>query len=95
MTEQNVVVYVSDNCSQCHELTAQLDRWGIEYTEKNISRHKAYTQEMQSHDIYGTPAVFINDYKILGFQKQRLRDALMVKGGRSVFQEKQPFFKKQ
>ncbi|WP_026571370.1 MULTISPECIES: glutaredoxin family protein [Sediminibacillus] len=94
MTKQNVVVYVSDNCTQCQELTAQLDRWEIEYTEKNISRHKAYIQEMQSHDIYGTPAVFIDDYKILGFQKQKLRNALMVKSGRSISREKY-LFKKQ
>ncbi|WP_284141749.1 MULTISPECIES: glutaredoxin family protein [unclassified Virgibacillus] len=75
MAEREIVVYISNHCSQCDALTDQLDDWGVAYTTKNVTENNHYRKEMQENGIYGTPATFIegNQKAILGFQKERLQ----------------------
>ncbi|MCP3029749.1 glutaredoxin family protein [Halobacillus sp. A1] len=78
MTQHSVIVYTSDQCSQCEKVLAKLSEWNIEYKEKNISRDNSYFKELQSQKIYGTPATFINDEKVLGFQERKLKRTLGI-----------------
>lgn len=76
MTNHDIVIYTSDNCHYCTKLLEQLDAWNVDYQEKNISRNTDHYKEMKSHGVYGTPVTFINDIKVLGFQKNKLRKLL-------------------
>ncbi|MFC0523717.1 glutaredoxin family protein [Pontibacillus salicampi] len=78
MTRQNVVVYTSDGCRHCSNVLEFLEESGVQYEEKNISRSKEYYQEMKQQGVYGAPATFIGDQKILGFQKRQLKKKLGV-----------------
>lgn len=76
MTDQHVVVYTSDDCTQCRKLINKLNEWSVPYEEKNISRNHSFVKELQERKVYGAPAVFINERKILGFQEYKLKKEL-------------------
>ncbi|SDK30834.1 glutaredoxin family protein [Sediminibacillus albus] len=95
MTKQNVVVYVSEDCSQCDKVLSHLENWEVEYTEKNISQNKQFIQELQHQKVYGTPAVFVDDLKILGFQKNKLKQALGIDTGSTFYKGSKLHFKRQ
>ncbi|MFD1019311.1 glutaredoxin family protein [Thalassobacillus hwangdonensis] len=79
MSTQQVVVYISDNCKSCERLIHQFEEWELDYTVKNISKDKAYFQELQQKKVYGTPATFIDDERVLGFQKRKLKRTLGIR----------------
>ncbi|WP_077624157.1 glutaredoxin family protein [Sediminibacillus massiliensis] len=87
MTRQSVVVYVSENCRQCDQLLSHLDKWEVDYIEKNVTNNKEHIKELQEHKVYGTPAVFIQDQKILGFQKSKIKKALGIEPVYSFYQQ--------
>ncbi len=78
MRNQNVTIYISDGCSKCADLLAQMNEWNISYQVKNISKHREHLEELQKMNIYGTPATFIEgEHKpVLGFQKSKIQHAL-------------------
>jgi thioredoxin reductase (NADPH) len=71
-----VIVYSSTGCPKCHQVKEQLKEWGIAYEERNISDNKTYFEDLQQRKIFGTPATFINNKPILGFQPAKLMKAL-------------------
>ncbi|SEN82698.1 Glutaredoxin [Amphibacillus marinus] len=72
MALNEVTVYVSDNCPECEQVIDLIEQFNISYTKKNISENKTYLSELQEHNIYATPAVMMNNEKILGFQKYKI-----------------------
>lgn len=76
MTDQRVVVYTSDNCGQSQQLIDKLNEWQVSYEERNVSRNHAFIKELQESKIYGAPATFIGNNKILGFQEYKLKKTL-------------------
>ncbi|KHE71617.1 glutaredoxin family protein [Halobacillus sp. BBL2006] len=78
MSNAKVVVYTSQNCAQCDQVLAKLSEWDIDYEERNVSENRAHFKELQSKRIYGTPATFIDDEKILGFQERKLKRTLGI-----------------
>ncbi|MFQ3545153.1 glutaredoxin family protein [Halobacillus rhizosphaerae] len=78
MSDQMVVVYTSNDCSNCDKLISRLSEWEVNYQEKNISENRQYFKELQSKKVYGTPATFIDDEKILGYQERKLRRTLGI-----------------
>lgn len=76
MSKPNVVVYTSDGCHYCNKLLDHLDAWKVEYIEKNISQNTQYYREMKQQGVYGTPVTFVEDNKVLGFQKNKLEKLL-------------------
>lgn len=78
MSDQKVVVYTSRNCAKCDQVVAKLSEWEIDYEERNVSTNRDHFKELQNMKIYGTPATFVNQEKILGFQERKLKRALGI-----------------
>ena len=78
MTQQNITVYISDNCEQSNKLLAFLNSLGVQYTKRNITRNKSGLRELQTNNIYSTPVTKVNDIWILGFQVNKLKDNIAI-----------------
>lgn len=78
MSKPDVVVYTSDGCNYCDRVLDYLNEWDIDFTEKNISQNDAYCREMKESKVYGTPVTFIDDEKVLGFQKRKFKKLLGI-----------------
>ncbi|WP_017473804.1 glutaredoxin family protein [Amphibacillus jilinensis] len=76
MSVERIVVYVSNQCEESDKVIRLLDDMAVNYEKKNISEHKAYLKELQRLKIYATPAIIINDKKILGFQKKKIEQLI-------------------
>ncbi|MFB1051751.1 glutaredoxin family protein [Paraliobacillus sp. JSM ZJ581] len=76
--KQEVIIYVSNNCSESNKLIDFLKQANIAYKLKNITEDKKYLKELQEQHIYATPVTQINDRVILGFQKRKLESELMI-----------------
>ncbi|MEX1030435.1 MAG: FAD-dependent oxidoreductase [Paenibacillaceae bacterium] len=75
-----VILYSSTGCPRCHQVKEQLQEWGVAYEERNITDNQTYFEDLQQRKIFGTPATFINNKPILGFQPDKLRKALGLDG---------------
>ena len=82
MTDTQVLIYISNDCSSCQKLMKKMDQWDVSYKIKNITSNDANKKELQDYGIYGTPATFINEKSepILGFQINKLKRALNING---------------
>lgn len=76
MKEQNIRVYVSNNCTESNKLINLLEELDVAYEQKNVTENKSYMKELQAQKIYATPVAMINNNKVLGFQKNKLMDVL-------------------
>ncbi len=76
MSMHHVTVYTSNNCKRSDELIHWLEQKDVDYTEKNISEERAYLEELQNSGVFGTPAAFVNNQTILGFQPNRMKQEL-------------------
>lgn len=76
MRDQNIRVYVSNNCKESNKLIHLLEELDVPYEEKNVTENKSYMKELQEQKIYATPVAIINNNKVLGFQKNKLMDVL-------------------
>jgi thioredoxin reductase (NADPH) len=73
-----VILYSSTGCPRCHQVKEQLQQWGVAYEERNITDNLTYFEDLQQRKIFGTPATFINNKPILGFQPDKLKKALGI-----------------
>ncbi|QAS52457.1 glutaredoxin family protein [Halobacillus litoralis] len=87
MTNSNVIVYTSNHCSNCEKVKTQLGEWDVDFEERNVSDNREYFRELQGLRVYGTPATFIEEEKILGFQEQKMKRALGIKGEERFFNQ--------
>ncbi|MBB6454179.1 glutaredoxin [Salirhabdus euzebyi] len=78
MGQREIVVYTSYDCVQSEKVIEQLEKWDIEYKEKNVSSNHEHLEHLQRKGIFGTPTVFVGEDYILGFQKQNLAHKLGV-----------------
>ncbi|WP_010529396.1 glutaredoxin family protein [Lentibacillus jeotgali] len=76
MNEQEVIVYTSENSSQCEKLLNQLNQWKIDYKERNVTEHKEYLGDLQEEGIFGTPATFVDEKVVLGAQFNKIKHVL-------------------
>jgi len=71
-----VTVYTSTGCPHCVKVKEQLKAWQIPYAEKNVSENKQYFDELTSRKLFGTPATFIGERFVLGFQPEKMKNLL-------------------
>jgi arsenate reductase-like glutaredoxin family protein len=77
MKEQQIDVYVSDNCTECDQLVQYLTQRNIRFQIKNTTVNKENLWQLQQENIYITPTIIIdNDYRIIGFQESKLKQLL-------------------
>lgn len=79
LSNPNVIVYTSRNCNYCDKVITKLEEWEIDYEERNVSENREQFRELQRRNVYGTPAVFIDGEKILGFQERKMKNRLGIK----------------
>jgi thioredoxin reductase (NADPH) len=77
---ENIVLYSSQGCPHCHKVKEQLKIWGLSYTEKNVTDHHEYFEELQQKKIFGTPATYIHGRVTLGFQPEKMKKLLADNG---------------
>lgn len=53
-----------------------LNRWGVDFEEKNVTENRTYLKELQNHNIFAAPVTFIGDQCIQGVQHDRLKSEL-------------------
>ncbi|ALX49155.1 glutaredoxin family protein [Lentibacillus amyloliquefaciens] len=76
MSDQEVIVYTSENSEQCQSLLGKLNQWDIDYKQRNVTENREYLNELQEEGIYGTPATFVNKKVVLGNQVNKIKHAL-------------------
>ena len=74
--ENDVRVYISDDCDECDRMVALLNNEEVDYELKNISSDKENLRELQKQHVYATPALIVKGKKVLGFQEQRIKQIL-------------------
>jgi thioredoxin reductase (NADPH) len=74
--QPEVTIYTSTGCPHCLKVKEQLQEWQIPYTEKNVSVTKEYFDELKARKLFGTPATFIGERFVLGFQPEKMRNLL-------------------
>lgn len=74
--DRNVTVYVNDEDADCRRLVEQLDDWEVNYDTKNVTADPKNLEQLQEHGIFATPATFIDENIVLGFQKDKLKHTL-------------------
>ena len=81
MNDKKTTIYISDNSPSCEKLINQMEKWGISYQTKNITKNNEIKKELQNQGIYGTPATFIKGYSepILGVQLGKLKRELNIR----------------
>lgn len=75
---KEITIYVSNNSTECRRLMNQLDEWEMNYHIKNISEERKNLKQLQEYGIFATPATFVGDTVILGFQKNKLKQTLGI-----------------
>ncbi|WP_139343278.1 glutaredoxin family protein [Virgibacillus siamensis] len=80
MSEKNVIVYVSDDCSQCDKLLAHLNKLNVHFETKNVTKYHEYMEQLQEIGVFGTPATFVNNHMILGMQTNKINRMLETDG---------------
>ncbi|WP_067730271.1 glutaredoxin family protein [Oceanobacillus damuensis] len=77
MNNSQVIIYVSDHSKEADKVIRLLKDNGISYITRNVTENDRYMKELQSKEIYGTPATFIDDQEvILGYQRNKIKYAL-------------------
>ncbi|GAA0610603.1 hypothetical protein GCM10009001_29870 [Virgibacillus siamensis] len=85
MNERNVIVYVSDDCSQCDKLLAHLNTLNVNFQTKNVSENHEYMEQLQEKGVFGTPVTFVDDQMVLGLQKNKINRILSAGNQGSTF----------
>ncbi|WP_175615001.1 glutaredoxin family protein [Piscibacillus halophilus] len=78
MTKQSVTIYSHDQSQKSQRLKEQLDVWGVNYKEKNITDNPNYLLELQKQGVFATPVIFIDDTCIEGLQLDRIKHELQI-----------------
>ncbi|QGH33108.1 hypothetical protein GI584_03150 [Gracilibacillus salitolerans] len=77
MKNQQIDVYISDNCRECDQLVNYLTQLNIPFNTKNTTVNKENLRQLQEANIYLTPTIIIdNYYRIIGFQEGKLRQLI-------------------
>jgi len=78
---ENVVIYTSPNCHDCHALKDFLSARGVLFIDKNIAEDKSAREELANK--YGrlaTPTIVIGEKVFLGFSENRRAIEKLLEG---------------
>ena len=75
-----VVIFTSPTCTYCRLAKQFLDKHGIQYIEKDVSKNHNTAQElMNKSGQVGVPVVIIGDIVIVGYDEVAMKKALKIK----------------
>ncbi|MBI2617969.1 glutaredoxin family protein [Candidatus Kaiserbacteria bacterium] len=77
--EKNIVIYSTPTCHFCQMTKEFLKEHKIEYTDYNVATDMDKRQEMiEKSGQMGVPVIFIGERMFVGFDKEKLSEALGV-----------------
>lgn len=72
-----VTIYSAKWCGFCHTAKRYLDQIGVKYEDKDVEQDQAYAMEaVQKSGQMGIPVLDIKGTVIVGFDRQRIDEAL-------------------
>lgn len=75
----NVVIYSTPTCHYCQQAKAFLDEHDVQYTDHNVAEDTEKRQEMvEKTGQMGVPVIEIDDQVMVGFDQQKLAEAVGV-----------------
>ena len=81
MEKKHVVVYSTTSCPWCHRVKDWLTEHGIKYEEIDVGADQKKAQDMiEKSGQMGVPVVDVNGQIIIGFDEEKLKGALGIKG---------------
>jgi glutaredoxin 3 len=80
VTTMNVVVYTMHGWSGCHHAKEFLSRNGVQFTERNVSEDLKAREELLAMGFRAVPVIKVDSQTILGFDPQKLKPLLGLKG---------------
>ena len=73
---RTITIYTSEGCGYCRKLKNFLAEHSLDYTEKNVTAHPEYLEELQAQGIWAVPTVFIGDQAVPGYRPNQLKEIL-------------------
>ncbi len=68
-----VIVYTTDTCPYCTLMIDFLQREGIPYEERNVSKQPRYVQELVELGTAGVPTSVVNGQTVIGYQPDTIK----------------------
>ncbi len=68
-----VIVYTTDTCPYCTLMIDFLQREGIPYEERNVTREPKYVSELVELGAAGVPTSVVNGQTVVGYQPQVIK----------------------
>ena len=75
---QPVTLYTSEGCGYCRKVKQFLEEHQVEYTEKNVTTHPEYLEELKAKEIWALPTVFVGDQAVMGYRPDVLKQLLGI-----------------
>ena len=73
----DIEVFTTPSCPYCTKIKDWLEQNGHEYTEYNVAENREKAKEMvERSQARGVPQVFIGDHEIIGFQPEKIQQAI-------------------
>ena len=73
----DIKVYTTPSCPYCHKLKDWLDENDYEFEDFNVGENKEAAKEMiERTGQRGVPQTFIGDKEIIGFQPDKIEEAV-------------------
>jgi glutaredoxin 3 len=76
----NVTVFTMHGCSACNHAKEFLARNGVEFTERNVSEDSQAREELLAMGYRAAPVIKVDNQTMLGFDAEKLRHFLGLKG---------------
>ncbi|WP_164671042.1 glutaredoxin family protein [Virgibacillus doumboii] len=85
MSDNEIVVYISNDSSHCDRLITKLNEWEVDFQTKNVSENREYMKELQDKGVFGTPATIVGNEMILGSQINKIKYSLGLAANYSYY----------
>jgi glutaredoxin len=79
-----VALYTRPGCQHCQQVKDYLDRLGVQYQERDISRDTGAAEDLRQINAPGLPVTVIEGEAVLGFDEPRLADLLKANGAQAT-----------
>ncbi|MBO8171632.1 MAG: glutaredoxin family protein [Bacillaceae bacterium] len=76
MDDNEIILYAADGCGGCQKMKELLDKRGLSYLEKNITRDPEYLEEMRQKGSSTVPTVIFRGKMVIGLRPNMMNRML-------------------